>query len=313
MNRLTEERTCSTCGNEFVAEFHRGTWPAHCPSCNDLRQRKPSIVADRHVLAGPFVCRVESLPGDWEELRTPDGSKFKLTIKGDAFGASWTGRIDIFAQHPFRPGDVVAVSEVQVAHTVAVQRTGRPTSGFTQLRGGPAQVEQRQVIPLNQITDELREAEGFAVEVEQRTYIRMDDAHGADPGTRRLVTLLAASKVTMKGYGRQYRHAFTGVPVWEKRVSGGVRSGRIENTLVLAIVDDEHPLEVVTVFDFQGGKPDRQLDAALRKIDALEERAIGDVDQFAMIEDEPAEADEYLSESVLDRLDEISRQLSEDD
>lgn len=135
---LTEMRVCRDCRAPFVAVLTRGMWPTRCPRCADVAQRRPSVVLDRRVVAGPFVCRIAGLPAlGWERVvgKRGDSPSFRMAVKGAAFGPQWSGRIDLYAPRPWEVGALVALSEMQVVHalsadhaeTRAYVRLGRPT------------------------------------------------------------------------------------------------------------------------------------------------------------------------------------------
>jgi len=90
------KRECRMCGTEFEAQQFRGTFPAYCPTCQDIRQKRPSIIIERELLFGPVIVEIESLPGKWEEFRARERDLpcCKISVKGRRFGASWRGRID---------------------------------------------------------------------------------------------------------------------------------------------------------------------------------------------------------------------------
>jgi hypothetical protein len=247
MNALVEERTCKRCGETFPSEFHRGTFAAHCPACKDYLDHRPSVVVERTLVGGPWCCTIESLPGRLIEFRgqKDDEASWRLVVKGQEFGVSWSGRIDIFAEHDFQPGQVVEVSEIEVKHKVKLIEVSRATSPFTQFRGGPAEVTHQERRPAD-----WREGEEV---IETRRYLRLDACADLtaenSPDLPRLVWRMADWKTTLKGYGRQWKRALRGAPVAEWRVTGSCRSGRYGATAALAIVNAEHPLNVVEVFD----------------------------------------------------------------
>jgi len=243
---ITEVRTCRRCGNAFEAVFHRGTFAAYCPTCKDDIDHRSSIVIDRQLIGGPWLCVVESLPGDWEEFRgrPDDEPSWRIVVKGSKFGVVWSGRIDIYAQHDFRSGQVVEVAEIEVRHKVKRVVTKRSTSPFVQLRGGPAVINHVEHLP-------PRAPVGEEV-IETRRYLRMDvpsELPENTSGLPRLVWLMASWKTTLKGLGRQYCYRLSGAPIASWVVKGQCRSGRFGTEAALAIVDDEHPLSVREVFN----------------------------------------------------------------
>jgi len=236
----TKVKECRMCGSEFEARMWRGTFPAFCPTCQDIRQKRPSVVVERELLFGPIIVKVESLPGSWEEFqaRSRDLPCYRIMVKGNRFGASWRGRIDIFAPRPWEVGDIVEFSEVESVHLVRYKKLYHPT-----IYGGEVLVKKK--VALNSDEGE--------VEIERRRYVRLDpvpkDAAIPEP-LPRLLWSVAGYKTTLKGLGRQYRYKHVGAPLWSTSIHGSVRSGRKGAEGVLAIVDDEHPLEVKEVFNY---------------------------------------------------------------
>lgn len=245
----SETRTCRECGQEFESRIIRGFWMSRCPECADVRQHRPSAVKERTVVTEPIMCVIESLPGDWQQFATgqhDDQPCVRLVVKGDRYGVSWSGRIDIYAHTLWQPGDVVWLTEMEVVHRVKVVEERRPTSPFTQLAGGPVAKIVQKKVPLYQ-----RDGEEI---IETRRYVRLDNVRDDEMPEDlsvlpRLVWREAHSKTTIKGFGRQYANQLRGAPLWEKRISGGCSTGRIHSEGALALVDDDHPLEVVNLFD----------------------------------------------------------------
>lgn len=209
--------TCRDCGEEFQSFLVRGFWMSRCPTCLDKAQHRPTVVVERVALSEPLLCVVESLPGGLQQARA-DGKRdvpfWKLVVKGSDFGARWNGRIDIFSRENIVSGDVVLLTEMKSVHR--------------------------------------RDGDGGEV-IERRKYVRLDKADASEVDVAalpRLVWRVANTKTTLKGYGRQYCNKLDGSPLWERRVSGGVRSGRMYTVAALAVVDDDHPLSVLNVFDY---------------------------------------------------------------
>ncbi len=248
---ISEDRICPDCGKEFESHMYRGAWLARCPACADVAQMRPSICIERRILAGPFLCVVGRLPA-WEKAETgqhDDNYCWKFVIHGCDFGVVYDGRIDVFSRRPYAEGDVVEMVEIEALHKKVVVQEARPTSPFTQLKGGPASISRTTTWrPL------LHEAapDGAEEIIETRRYVRLDEPEMKGEQLRYLPVLVyrvAHSKTTLKGRGRQYANELRGAPLWEKRCSGGCRSGRIHYEAALALVDHDHPLEVVNVFD----------------------------------------------------------------
>jgi len=233
------KRECRMCGTEFEAQQFRGTFPAYCPTCQDIRQKRPSIIIERELLFGPVIVEIKSLPGKWEEFqaRERDLPCCKISVKGRRFGASWRGRIDIFAPKAWSPGDIVEFSEIESVHLVRYKKSYHPT-----IYGGKVLVKSKLAL----------DSDEGEIELERRRYIRLDplpEGTEVPDELPRLIWSVASYKTTLKGLGRQYRYKHVGCPIWSASIHGSVRSGRKGAEGVLAIVDDEHPLSVECVFD----------------------------------------------------------------
>ena len=233
---------CQHCGRSFevnpahFAALGFKALPKRCPTCADEAQKRPSVVQERHLLAVYDGVEIVRLPGEWQEANDPvnDVAHYRITVRGDRFGASWSGRIDIFAPRPFGPGDVVSIREMEVKHLVRVVTTQRQT-----LHHGAVTI--RREVPLD--------AEEGEKTIRSRRYLTLEAHEG--PATCRLVWVTAHTKTTLKGFGRQYWAEIRGAPIAEWRVQGGYRSGRAQTTGVLAIVDEAHPLFVRVSGDIQ--------------------------------------------------------------
>jgi len=240
---------CQGCGEEFpVSPGHFAGlgfrhMPKRCPTCCDLRQGRPSVIVDRSILNLYDGVEIASLPpGEWEESRgwDKDVPACKLTIKGDRYGASWSGRIDLFALRAPEKGDIVSIREMEAQHRVKVVRELRST-----LEYGSVTVERE--IPITTTEEEEPEAEKV---IRTRKYLVIEPFDG--PATSRLVWAEAHTKTTLKGFGRQYWASITGDPVASWIVSGGYRSGRAGTTGALAIVSEDRPLVVEKTGDISG-------------------------------------------------------------
>lgn len=110
---------CKICGLTF--EDHT---PDHmndakvCPRCNDIRQKRDTIVLERDCLAQWQSVQIVSLPAAWQSFqgRKKDKLEWKIDFSGKQFGASWGGRIVIRAQQPFEVGDVVDIRLMTSKH-----------------------------------------------------------------------------------------------------------------------------------------------------------------------------------------------------
>jgi len=75
------KKICRMCETEFIATPWRGTYPAFCPTCQDIRQKRPSIIVERELLFGPIIVKIESLPDKLPKLVWSVAS-YKSTLKG---------------------------------------------------------------------------------------------------------------------------------------------------------------------------------------------------------------------------------------
>lgn len=233
---------CQKCGREFTfspqhfAVLGFKHMPKRCPACADVIQSRPSVVQERKLLNVYDKVEVVSLPCRWEEYKgsAKDVPSLRMTVKGSRYGASWEGRIDIFAPQPFAAGDIVSVREMEVTHLVKVVTSSRDT-----LHHGVVTTQKE--VPLSfQEGDEV---------IRTRKYLVLEPCEG--PATCRLVWATARTKTTLKGLGRQYRAKVQGAPIASWAIRGGVRSGRAHTVGVLAIVSKDHPLVVTTTGDIQ--------------------------------------------------------------
>ena len=229
-------RICGYCRLPFVAYPRPGVpEPTHCPKCLDQRQQRPSLCVERRCLEEFDGVEIESLPGDWQEFtaQAHDYPCYKIDVAGSQYGAQWQGRIVIYAGRPYKPGDVVKLRVMEAVHKVKVTLQQRQRSDFK--AGTVVAYSVRRVVPLS--SEEGEET------LETRPYIALEPSSAQS--TRRLVWATAYTKTTLKGYGRQIHARLAGLPLWSRQVRGGVRSGRAHTVGAIAIVDNEHPLEVV--------------------------------------------------------------------
>lgn len=207
-----EIKNCISCGKLFQSFWLRGTQLKRCPTCQDIKQNRPSVIVERGIDFEQIV-KIESLPAGWELFQSgkKDFPCWKISKKGEEFGASWNGRIDIFSQDqtPPKVGDIALFESCVSVH----RRTDLPDHP-----------------------------------IEIRNYFRLSAA-GMQQPTANLIWLTANWKTTIKGFGRQYQNELVGAPIWEQRISGQVRTGRLGCVGSLAIVDEDHPLLIQNVFD----------------------------------------------------------------
>lgn len=270
---ITREAVCPSCGNDFESPFKRGAYQKYCPTCLDERQRKPSVIQERLSLFGPVLVKIESLPGEWHEfaLKNSPEPSYVIDTSGARYGVRWSGRIVIRADKAWQPGDVVLFEEVEAQHkvlSVAYTRHWMTEDDEPRERrasvGVPPALKDETAEVLRWVTTEVHKTfpdatvsdiEVEAETIETRRYVRLDAVAGIeDPDDEqyeslpRLVFTQAPYKTTLRGIGRQYGYKLSGSPLWAQEISGSVRSGRMGSRAMLALVDDEHPLEQELAF-----------------------------------------------------------------
>lgn len=233
---LSVKLVCTRCGREFSfnpAEFNilgLQNIPQKCPACVDAIQKRPEIVLDRRVKEYFGPVEIETLPDEWAEYRASEGDRhiYRIDVKGKKFGASWYGRIIIFAPAPFAPGDIVVVNVMEVKKLIKEIEKKRKT------------MEHGEVTYFRRVP--IDSPEGQTKEIVDQ-YIRFDPYKGDEKPIGKLVWRTARTKTTLKGLGRQYFAGFeTEACIWSKAIRGGFRSGRAYTDGVLAIVNEKHPL-----------------------------------------------------------------------
>lgn len=229
---------CSVCGNDFNfnVQQYKGLgladMPDKCPTCLDKRQHRPDITLRRTEIFSA-VCLITSLPqAQWERFQgnKDDRPSWHAVIKGNIFGASWQGRIDLWShgQEPPRVGEMVRLIEMEVVKQVAKKSWERLT-----LEHGAVSGEVQ--VPMEQASEE-----GVRLVEEARRYIRLEPTK--QTSDMQLIWVTAYTKTTLKGFGRQFWAHLEGNPIWSKEISGGARSGRFNTTGMLAIVDRDYPV-----------------------------------------------------------------------
>lgn len=245
---LSNIMLCKDCSKVFV--WHDGERfvdnPQHCPACADKIQLRPSIVQERVEKARFDRVEIKSLPGAWSVVEAKvktDYPCYKISKKGADFGASWSGRIDIFADAPYDIGNIVNVRVMASKHLVKIKRI---------------QVGHIQKSPFDEPTHLVErtvdinspDEESMTTEIETREYIVLEEIAEVVAPQYSLVWATAYTKTTIKGYGRQYHADLdASITLWSASCSGGVRSGRAGSEGVLAIVNEEHPL----IYKFREG------------------------------------------------------------
>lgn len=216
---ISVNKICVDCAKEFESFFVFGTFPSRCETCRDLRKKKDLLTKERQVLQTFEGVRLETdIP--WVECEKPRKGfqSWKYIRKGDYFGVSWVGRIDLFTEAPFQKGDCVNIKEMLVTKIPRESQSGE--SGE----------EIRRYFQLKKSAIETPALELYLVDTRYKT--------------------------TLKGFGRQYSYKLevSSEPLLHKRAAGSVRSGRRGGTTHLLVVPVGTTVEVVTEFDYSGGK-----------------------------------------------------------
>lgn len=235
-------QTCSQCGKLFA--YYTPQAPKLCPRCKDIEQKRPTICIKRQCLHQWHGVKIVSLPGKWAEKHSgvhTDSECYYRGVKGSAYGARWRGRIDIYANAPFEEGDIVTVREMETVHLVKKLVYSKPN-----IYGG-VNVYRRNV----HYFDPPEPGEGQEIEEVQETRRYLYLAKSNMEEQCRLVYATAHTKTTLKGLGRQYYADVLGAPLAKWEVYGGARSGRYYTIGVLAIVDEQHPLVIITRGDIK--------------------------------------------------------------
>ena len=241
-----ELRVCKKCANPFIwyDAKHYNQAADHCPKCNDIRQGRPSIVEERVLLNEVDGVEIVGLPGEWENIhsgREQDRyGMYRICKKGKDFGVSWSGRIDIFADEPFKVGDVVKMREMRSVHQI---KQVRMQVGHIQKSpyDPPTHLVER-TVPVQTTEEDVSDAASLIETSEGRSYIVLEETE--TEATAQLVWHTNYYKTTLKGYGRQIpaKNIISGAPLMSWRVSGSCRSGRYGTNAVLAVVDAQHYL-----------------------------------------------------------------------
>lgn len=245
-----ELRVCVRCSKPFV--FYAGGRYENaakvCPTCLDRIQGRPSIVLERKEVGRWEGVEIQSLPGTWDifdsEHHTDDAC-YKIDVKGEKYGASWSGRIVIYSKKEFGKGDLVDVREMFAVHKVQRVYTKQGNVYGTDLN---TTIED---VPLNQ---EVEEGDRVRVERDarsERSYLVLEETESEKQYNLHFIQ--RRTKTTLKGYGSQYGYTVDddcAVASW--RISGGARSGRYHTDGVLAITTPEHPVLVTGRLEASG-------------------------------------------------------------
>jgi len=135
-----EIQICTVCGREFEwsPEWYAAKGlqcpPLRCPTCADVRLGKDDhhTVAKRECLLEFPCCDVSQAVGrlHFTTVEEQDGRRLRApyrraTIKGKAYGASWSGRIDVFDQRTDSGGELARVRIMRTQHQAGAILTGK--------------------------------------------------------------------------------------------------------------------------------------------------------------------------------------------
>ena len=235
-----KKAVCVECGKEFLAFPTRfGTYPKRCPDClARLHAERGGYQVTRKLLERVVVnawvrLRLDSLPANWEKVQIEEKHHsrpaYKIDFKGREFGASWSGRIVMWADEPILPGNLVDLEQMEARYQVCVSYETHHSVGAA-YKGYDATYTIRKHLPLTECQEELDETtdpSGPRSEVDSHVYYRMRPARDGQ-ATGRLVYVEGTSKTTLKGLGAQYHVKITIPPDAEvlSHVHGHYRSGR---------------------------------------------------------------------------------------
>ena len=226
---------CMTCGQSF--EWFPGWYeakklqgpPLKCQRCSDQRQGKAAhhTVQERECLHKFPCCNVEQAVQalSFETIDQQDGRRIRpyrrATVKGRDFGASWSGRIDVFDQRSDPSAPLASVRVMRTQHEAGAQMTGVKVTG-------PSYPWYSKTAYQWENSNEWE-------------YVVLDDVDDEEP-TCRLVLTSAIQK-----WNRDDR--ITNNALWSTACSGSSRTGRHSGQAVLAIVDAEHQITNARVQD----------------------------------------------------------------
>jgi hypothetical protein len=257
---------CKRCDKEFEfdAEYFKALGyqnePKKCQACRDRENGRPSITLSTKELFGEVVNL--GFSPNWVEFdqrnQAPqwknDRPSRRWTVKGSQFGASWSGRIELwavaFGDRTPQKGDIVRFFIMESNKECGFHRTERAT-----MKHGTIPIRRRCHIADARAGINAGD-ESYYIAEESNVYMRLLPCEPCETAYK-LVYETAHTKTTLKGYGRQYHSKFDVEQcVWSKTIQGGVRSGRAYTVGCLAIVSDAQPL--IKVFK-EGGEAEETI------------------------------------------------------
>lgn len=237
---------CARCGNGFqINTVHLKSIGLHqipdkCPTCCDRSKHHPAarVVVRREMIEEWDRVRI-AIPTDFftafHSRDYGDRPCRRASLRGNmGQGVSWDGRIDLY-DFRYHPEHLGRVRLMEVEHEAGEERIERRKS-----ESGEILEEKIAYSPVYR-------------------YLSIDPLDGPvyDEHSARAAMVFARVeyKTTLKGFGRQY---YAGIDadraIWSMRMSSQARSGRFGTEMVLAIVDDEHPIVSKVTGDIQNEK-----------------------------------------------------------
>lgn len=235
---------CRKCGKSFETRPHPrfGTLPKTCPKC---RQSLPTHRLISRERRGKWQgVLIKSLPGTWREFvaNKPNAAKrYKIDVSGRRFGASWFGRIVIWADREFGPGDIVDVVQMKATYQVRLRAITQYSTGaaFAGFPGVYYTVYEH--LPL----DHQPESEDERVfdSTETHEYLVLYPSDIAEP-TLKMGWLTAIQK-----WNRDDQLEIPRETVFVKQIAGTSRTGRHSGQGVLVILPVDAEAKVIRVHD----------------------------------------------------------------
>ncbi len=272
-----ELKVCRNCGDNFAVyeiveiDNQEVAEQLDCPRCASLRhERRAGVVETRKCLEEYHGLKIISDLPAWGLVHTHTGDIFKSVTKGSKGGASWSGRIDIWARgFGEKPPACDGLVDVRVMESTIAPKKGALQKRIDNLFGVITKQaieeartqrdkiceEEKRSVEIDDILPGIRQdiVARFREElsaVEKHKYIVLtptDPAKLLDEernANRMLVFQSAYSKTTLKGLGRQFHASLDTENVISVlgSASGSARSGRFGTHYVLAVVSPDHPL-----------------------------------------------------------------------
>lgn len=224
----TLKSQCKNCGKQFsFSQFHYKilgfrSRPGKCPACKDREQGRPHVILERKTL---FECDVVA-DGSFAEIfaladeckpEKDDRGARRRTIKGNWYGAIWSGLIDVYSYvWPVQKG-----TRLRLLYSVVKKEVLRKDDN-----GEDAQV------------------------VEERDYVTlMPCQNEKEPILPSLCYIKAESKLHGHNARTPVTATIVGMPEWFLKVNGKTLSGHRDTEAWIAVVG---PRDIISV-EMSGG------------------------------------------------------------